>query len=448
MAKIQIEDPKTVKTFPTKELFISMLIKDITLRDAIGDLVDNCIDGARAMNDSVNYKGLAINISVDKNNFEINDNCGGFSVETAREYAFRFGRPVDFKGVKGSVGQFGIGMKRAIFKIGNIITIESTTKKTYFKLVINVDEWRKDINNWNFQFDSFKEKMNNPKSLWGTKIQISKLTKEAQEQFKESKFLIELADELSKENMYNIHNGIEIKLNSVLLKSQNLFLINNDAIKPAYETAKYGAVTVKIHAGIADEKNEKANLRLGGWYIFCNDRLIVGPDQSPNTGWAGKGKDGVASYHGQFSLFRGYVFFYADNAGLLPWNTTKTNVDLDSPVYAAVRQKMISLMRPVITFLNKVKIERENDNPENNQPLNNLIKSSKQEDLTVIQNKPLKSTAFIYPILDVKRTENMSRISYTVHTDKLEAAKKVLRVKGNGDVGLKTFEYFYSNEVE
>lgn len=33
---------------PAKSFFVSMLIKDITLRDAIGDLVDNAVDAIKA----------------------------------------------------------------------------------------------------------------------------------------------------------------------------------------------------------------------------------------------------------------------------------------------------------------------------------------------------------------------------------------------------------------
>lgn len=40
-------DPNLVLAIPTKDFFISMLIRDIELLDAVADLVDNCVDGAR-----------------------------------------------------------------------------------------------------------------------------------------------------------------------------------------------------------------------------------------------------------------------------------------------------------------------------------------------------------------------------------------------------------------
>lgn len=36
---------REIKATPTKDFFIKMLIKDINFKDAIGDLVDNSVDG-------------------------------------------------------------------------------------------------------------------------------------------------------------------------------------------------------------------------------------------------------------------------------------------------------------------------------------------------------------------------------------------------------------------
>ena len=110
-----------INAAPTKELFISMLIRDVTLRDAIGDLLDNSIDGALRLRPNGEYQGLGVDIKLDTERgvFTITDNCGGIPVSVARDYAFRFGRP-DFEAqyTQHSVGVFGIGMKRALFKLG------------------------------------------------------------------------------------------------------------------------------------------------------------------------------------------------------------------------------------------------------------------------------------------------------------------------------------------
>ena len=103
-----------------------MLTNDVTLNDAIGDLVDNSVDGALSIRKDGRYDGLWVRISVKKDLFRIADNCGGISIDTARNYAFRFGRPSGMEGIPWSLGQFGIGMKRALFKLGKKFKIEST----------------------------------------------------------------------------------------------------------------------------------------------------------------------------------------------------------------------------------------------------------------------------------------------------------------------------------
>src|SRR5438552_9476444 len=89
---------------PTKELFISMLIKDIPLTRAIIDLVDNSIDGARRLRGNEKYSGLYVKIQANDKKFKIEDNCGGIDVDLAQHYAFRFGRPLNMVATKHSVG--------------------------------------------------------------------------------------------------------------------------------------------------------------------------------------------------------------------------------------------------------------------------------------------------------------------------------------------------------
>ena len=85
---------------PTKKFFIEMITRDISIEDAIIDLIDNSIDGANRLRPKVNssFEGLYVKLSLNKDMFVIEDNCGGFSLETAQKYAFRFGRPEIHRG--------------------------------------------------------------------------------------------------------------------------------------------------------------------------------------------------------------------------------------------------------------------------------------------------------------------------------------------------------------
>lgn len=100
-----------------------MLTRDLLIARAIVDLVDNSVDGARRLRPDGNYTGLWVRIELDSDHFRIVDNCGGISVEIARDYAFRFGRPKDAQGTPGPMGQLGVGMKRTFFRLGRYFVV-------------------------------------------------------------------------------------------------------------------------------------------------------------------------------------------------------------------------------------------------------------------------------------------------------------------------------------
>ncbi len=130
-----------INASPTKEFYISIITKDISLLDAIKDLVDNCVDGARSLRGDGSYEGLFAHIEVKPDSFLIVDNCGGISVDTATNYAFRFGRAKGAPSIDGSIGQFGVGMKRALFKMGKKFEVKSVAKDSRFVLKVDVDQW-------------------------------------------------------------------------------------------------------------------------------------------------------------------------------------------------------------------------------------------------------------------------------------------------------------------
>ena len=79
-----IRDPNAIDASPTKQFFIYMLTVDIGLIDAILDLADNCFDAARRIRGDSDYTGLTIRIDLSRDHFKIADNCGGITIENAR----------------------------------------------------------------------------------------------------------------------------------------------------------------------------------------------------------------------------------------------------------------------------------------------------------------------------------------------------------------------------
>jgi len=428
---------------PTKDFFISMLIKDIGTTRAIIDLVDNCVDGARRLRTNGDYDGLRIEIETAKNHFQISDNCGGIPVDLAREYAFRFGRPAGMAATPHSVGQFGVGMKRALFKLGKKFRIESTTQTSRFVVEEDVEKW-KQKEKWEFEFRELEPRRQRVAlSETGTTIRVWPLHPTIAESFSLETFRGRLAAELSEAHIQSTSNGLEIVFNGIPLQHQNLVLFQSQHMKPAHRRLVFydgtKRVNVVLYAGIADSDPSAA-----GWYVFCNGRLVLSADQTTVTGWGETREETVPKYHNQFARFRGYAFFDSRYASLLPWNTTKTGVDSDSPRYRATRLEMVKLMRPVIDFLNRLDAEKDREITDD-KPLQSAVKAAKPADLEDIATRPL----FLAPkAAVVKVLPQTARIQYAKPLEKVRLAQKVLKVRTLREVGEKTFDYFYKSECE
>src|SRR5260370_40832386 len=93
-----------------------------------------------------------ISIAVSKSQFRISDTCGGITIEDAKDEVFRHGNPSHEKNHTG-LGVSGIGMKRAFFKLGRLVRVESQTSTEEFLVVIDDDRWKRKKDDWSFTFE-------------------------------------------------------------------------------------------------------------------------------------------------------------------------------------------------------------------------------------------------------------------------------------------------------
>ena len=423
----------TAEAEPTKEFFVDMITRDIPVDRAILDLIDNSIDGAHRISDEENFSQLFVDLNISKEKFIIKDNCGGIPENIAETQAFVFGKPKDYKSEKHSIGRFGIGMKRALFKIGKHFKIISHENNFSFKLDIDTDDW---VSNkiWDFKLEKIDKE-----ETFGTEIIIDKIHSGIQNDFELQYFTDELIKEVSKTHSLIIQKGFKIIINGKEVSHESFLLKQSEYLIPEVISLVHKVdnkeVNIKIYSGVSDRDINK-----GGWYIFCNDRLILDADKSSITGWK---YDELPKYHPDFAFFRGYVTFDSDDADLLPWTTTKTGLNSDSELYKIVFFEMKKVMKKVISFLRSRAEEdsRFNKGIISSNPMSQLIENAPS--ITFL--KIIKEMQFSYSSdtpeeLELRHVRR--RIQYSKLQDELEFLKEYIGVSTNKDVGIYTFDYF------
>ncbi len=234
------KEPQYLDAEPTKRFFVRMLVRDIELVPAIVDLVDNSVDGAHKQSkDKRPTKGAksrlplerySVDITLSDSAFVITDNCGGIALDDAVRYAFRFGRPEDVAPLEGEVGQFGVGMKRALFKLGQSFAVTSVAEASEFEVVVDVPAWLEDRASWRFPL-----KRSGPRArskAIGTTIQVKDLLPSVASEFAQETFAQRLRDQIEFRHSAALDEGLRVRLNGHRLKGRAPRLLLGDAIQP------------------------------------------------------------------------------------------------------------------------------------------------------------------------------------------------------------------------
>lgn len=451
--------PDKAKAQPQKDFFINMLTKDISLADCILDLLDNSVDGAnnhsrqKSTEPTVSFAGYKAEIILTEKKFTIIDNCGGIPLDIAKNVAFNFGRPPG-KAIeaKHSIGFYGIGMKRALFKIGDSILIQSSTGQEAFLAQISVDAWSKK-EDWDFELDIYDEQF--PPS--GTTIEIEAIDSAVSTDFGNPSFLAELLETIARDYMFILSKGFEIKINGISVKPATLALVTGDKFKPLRLTkslsAKGTTVDVELIVGLwnfsSQEEDEQTRSEFdSGWYIICNDRVVLAADKTEKSGW-GKTKPIGRKWHSQYKPFIGFALFSSDDPKSLPWNTTKRGVDLTSEIYRQALVLMADATKSAIQYTNQRKKNiNEAEKLETQTTRATLLEISPSETLVfppieqATETSTTNTTSATYIVPEIV-------VSYPMDKRRIQNAKEALgnSLMSDSEVGKSTFEYFYSIEV-
>ncbi|WP_394794890.1 ATP-binding protein [Armatimonas sp.] len=378
--------------FPSKSFFVSTLTRDIELKDAILDLLDNCIDGiiriqekkksedTEGINKDDPYSDFWAKIEVSERKFSIHDNCGGISRKIAEESAFRLGR-IDNEVDKGlhTIGMYGIGMKRAIFKMGRHAIVSSVNGSDRYVVEIT-PEWLDDDQSWGIDIiDKTIER-----DYDGTHVEVTDLHANIGNKLKSADFVRELIADISSFFAIIIKKGFSVYVNNTLVEPASIDILgpsslskkkkSDSSIEPYAFKGSVNGVNINLVVGFyrtlantaeveevldADEDHPQRKSNNAGWTVICNDRIILYRDKTRVTGW---GQRDVPQYHTQFIAISGVVIFDGDDSAKLPLGTTKRTLDTSSEVYLIALNYMMDGLKQFTSFTNLYKGKEEETN--------------------------------------------------------------------------------------
>ena len=442
---------RTAKANPSKAFFVRMLTRDISLDDCILDLVDNSVDGAwktsgqhpTALTVDSSLQDYYIKIQISEEAFSISDNCGGIDLDDAAEYAFAFGRREEQPREDYAVGVYGIGMKRAVFKMGRDVGISSTFRENgnlaSFSVPIEVDGWlEKGDDEWDFDIEA-----RDPDPEPGVTILVRDLSDETRTRFADPTYVRTLGRTLSRDYMIPLMRGLRLSVNGRAIESWELELRESDSFAPMRDRSADGEVSVEIIAGMAapppddrdpDERPSRID-ETSGCYVFCNGRAVVVADRTSTTGWG----DLLPQWHRQYGGFVGLIFFSARDPVQLPMTTTKRNVDVSSAVYRRALARMQVPSRAWIDYTN--------DRKQHVDAVKPLERNVATKDINEVA---LRATMRLPDIVKPQTRERIGNVNYAVPVKRLRALASALGDKNKSyrDVGLESFEYAYRDLVD
>lgn len=440
------------KAYPRKHFFVEMFTRDISLADCILDLIDNSIDGlmkSRKLNvleyifddaKKLPKKDLpVIKITFTENFFKIEDNCGGIPYKLAAEDIFNFGYPHDHSPAKApQLGVYGIGLKRAIFKMGTSFEMKSSSSQDGFTVKLdNLAEWlKKDDQLSDWQFPIVKTGKAANKSVSGTVLTIKNLRAEVKAMVESDRFFSAIEKEIGKVYALFINKLVKIEFNGKLINPLDIPIGSSSEVTPGKDEFKMGEVDVKIIATMAPRSTWK--MEQAGWYVACNGRLVLLADKTDVTGW---GKGILPNFHDKYRGFVGLVFFQSEDALSLPWKTTKRGLNEENQTYQKTIGVMSRVARPVVSFFDKM-YKPEVEEERNEREVADAVTAT---NVRVVAAQQAASFAVVEKR---QRQKTTLKIQYDAEKIAINRIKTYLRKPqmSASQVGKHTFEFFIKKE--
>jgi len=281
---------ETASAEPQKRLFLELLTRDITLEDAVLDLIDNSLNSVIAAGgiklerdfdaviadeyDLKRFSAFEINIQYDEREFSLTDNCGGITYQAAKEHVFEFGKS-DAPADSDTLSVYGIGLKRALFKLGNKVSV-SSYNDVPFVVAFLASAWSRK-HDWTVPLRTLRA---GHIAAGSTCIRVSQLFDDMRQRMKSSDFDTSLRRRIKETYCFFINRFCRISVNGVPVEGEPISVGSEEGLNPAVQKIEERGITAIVMAGLAPRREDRWIAAEAGWYIFCNGRAVVFADRS------------------------------------------------------------------------------------------------------------------------------------------------------------------------
>ncbi|MHC8338062.1 ATP-binding protein [Pseudomonas sp. HLT2-19-2] len=404
---------------------IKGLTSDVTTIECIYDLIDNSIDAARntllALDPTkdrfglpTSYDGYSVDVFISNKEVRIHDNCSGIDEQTLSKKTFTIGSKSQHPF---GIGHYGVGLNRAIFKLGGKVNLNTDNGNAQFSLEFSELEVRKAIKG---TLTIKAKRLLSTKERFNT-LRITQIQKEVYSDLGSDIWLKSTTDEIRMRYGIFTRKGLKISINGIPIGSFGPEIRNPKFLEKKKKEVFFEGVNIYMEAGLhQDYRIKKIDkdydaLKSGivditkeyGWYIVCNDRIILVADKSKTTGW-------TTSWHNEYHGFLGWAYYISEDPSRLPWDSKKTGINTNNLAYVASSTLLKELADDYRTSNRKLRKVQAPSSPSTSTNNNNLAKPepTKTKASGSLSKVNLKSGD--------KKPTHPENINNTIHTNEMD----------------------------
>ena len=316
---------------PDKRMFWS-IINDYDIETAICELIDNAIDLWKTSN--VKKKLIIdLHMDIDRQIIVVKDNAGGVALDNLK-ILISPGSSLNSPDAE-TIGIFGVGSKRAVITLAENIVIKThmDNDKTY---QIDIDKDWLESPEWIIPFYEIPDI-----DVGTTTIELTALRKQVTREIVDN-LILHLGQIYS---WFIINNDINLSINTnrilPIVFDNWAYPKGHEPIASTFEVdfKENGKMRVFITGGLILDRDPGSDNY--GVYFYCNNRLIAKELKVREVGYYITSEAGVP--HPDSSLCRVLVCING-KAKLMPWNSSKTDINYSHDLFKMIRTHIIRLV--------------------------------------------------------------------------------------------------------